>query len=67
MSKKKSISTPKIGQYIQSSSYFSKLKWKVRLDKNSYYECETQTEAEILSRLVRIERLLLNIKNKKEE
>jgi len=29
--------------------------WEVRLDEDSYFSCATQIEAEILSRLVKIE------------
>lgn len=42
-------------------------KWEVRLDKESWFTCERQTEAEILSRLVRLEReikkLRVSVKN----
>lgn len=30
-------------------------KWDVRLNEDTYFSCQTQFEAEILSRLVRIE------------
>lgn len=40
-----------VGEYYPSDK-----KWEVRLDKESWFTCETQIQAEILSRLVRIER-----------
>ena len=41
-----------IGSYTYDSESET---WEVRLDKESWFSCNTQIEAEILSRLVKIE------------
>lgn len=49
-----------VGEYCPSNS-----EWEVRLDKESWFTCERQVDAEILSRLVRIERRMKKCKGRR--
>jgi len=52
---KKVMERTKIGQYYYDTETKS---WEVRLDKEGWMSCKRQEDGEILSRLVRIEKLL---------